>query len=230
MQKFSIVLAAVAAISIVVSGTLWNDLRSSRRQVVDLQERLSHTHEAELKSAQRLASPHPAPVLAGPPPAQQLPERPPQVPRTSTLTPPVVSASVPVPLASGSVEERRADALRQSDQTAMVRVRIWSGSLSLSPEQLQALNKAAMTELRRETEESLEIDSRPRSMDAQAVARLKEETINRQHETNLRILDKVSPQLSAAQINALRGIFDAWVTPRLAAARAERERTAAFGQ
>ena len=140
--------------------------------------------------------------------------------------PPVVTASVRQPLVGATYEERRADALLQSDVTATARVRAWSTVLNLSPEQLQALSETAMAELRRETEESLEIDSRSGSMDAQAAAQLKVETLNRQHDTNLRILEKMTPHMSQEQSERMRLMFEAWVQPRLAAARAEQEQAA----
>lgn len=149
----------------------------------------------------------------------------------SQPAPSVLEASVRNPLAGGTAEERRADALMKSDGTATARVRLWSNSLmqrgqALSPVQLQALNTVAMAELRRETEESLDIDSRTGPMDALARARLNEETVTRQHATNLRILEKMAPQLNTEQTNMLRTMFEGWIAPRLAAAKAERERLA----
>jgi hypothetical protein len=147
----------------------------------------------------------------------------------SQPAPTVVEASVRNPLTTGSAADRRADALIKSDGTATARVRAWSGRFtqlgqSLSLTQLQALNATAIAELRRETEESFDIDSRTSPMDAVARARLNEETVTRQHATNLRILEKISPQLNAEQVTILRTMFEAWIAPRLAAARAERER------
>lgn len=114
----------------------------------------------------------------------------------------------------------------QSDVTATARVRAWSTVLSLTPEQLRALNETAMAELRVETEESLEIDSRTGPLDARAAAQLKVETLNRQHATNLRILEKMTPQLNADQATMMRTMFEAWIRPRLLAAQAEQERAA----
>lgn len=225
----------------IVSANLWRELRSDRQLIADLQDNLAQakasaaepaqaqalqpTIEAETASA--VAAPPPEPQSV--PPAAQLAPAPAPAPAPS-----VVLASVRRIPTTASEEARRADAFMQSDQTATARVLAWSNQLTLAgqtltTEQLQALNAAATAELRRETEESLEIDSRAGPMNAEAVARLKEETINRQHDTNLRILAEVAPQLTAGQGNALRELFEAWVTPRLAVARAERERAAASG-
>jgi hypothetical protein len=158
-----------------------------------------------------------------------------EVPRDASLpVPAALQASVRNPLATGSVEERRTDALMQSDRTAAARVTAWSGRLTalrqaLSPDQLRALNAVTATELRRETEESLEIDSKAGAMDALSRARLNEQSVIRQHATNLRILEKIAPQLNAEQTGILRGMFEAWVAPRLAVARADLERLTKSG-
>jgi hypothetical protein len=52
---------------------------------------------------------------------------------------------------------------------------------------------------------------------------MKEEAINRQNETNLRILQMASSELTADQVGALRTQFESGHAARLAAARAERE-------
>lgn len=143
----------------------------------------------------------------------------------------VVLASVRNPLATGSDAERRAHALSQSNRTASARVTAWANSLraqgqSLTTEQGLELLAVTTAELRRETEESLDIDAMAGPVDALARARLNEETITRQHQTNLRILEKMTPQLNKQQSNILGGMFEAWVAARLPAARAERERLA----
>jgi hypothetical protein len=60
-------------------------------------------------------------------------------------------------------------------------------------------------------------------MDAQTAAQLRVETINRQHETNLRILDRMTPQLTPAQSARMKNMFEAWVRNQLAMAAAERQ-------
>lgn len=233
-----IFLAALVVFLGIVSATLWSELRSSRVHLVELREQLGDLQDqlvqaqdsaeaarAEALRATVLARTAPAVAVPVPQPQSIAPVPPPvpAPPRAPAVPAPVVSASVPVPLTTGSFEERRAQALLQSDGTAMSRVRSWSTILNLTPEQLQALNEAAMAELRVETEESLQIDSSIGPMDAQAAAQLKIETLNRQHATNLRILEKMTPQLTMEQSERMRTMFEGWITPRLAAARAEQE-------
>ena len=233
-----IFLAALVVFLGIVSATLWNELRSSRLQVVELQDQHAGLQEqlvqakdaAEAARAEALRSAavvRTIPAIAPPPPEPQpaATVAPPAFrPPAGPVVPlPVVSASVRLPLTSGSFEERRAQALLQSDGTATSRVRAWSTVLNLTPEQLQTLNETAMAELRVGTEESLEIDSRTAPMDIQAAAQLKIETLERQHATNLRILEKMTPQLSVEQSTTMRVMFEGWIRPRLAAARAEQE-------
>lgn len=232
-----IFLAALVVFLGIVSATLWNELRSSRLQLVDLQDQLvmakdsAEAARAEALRFTALARSAPAVTAQVPQPQPVAPVAPPAPapPRAPSVPPPVVSASVPLPLTTGSFEERRAQALMQSDGTAMARVRAWSTVLNLTPEQLQALNEAAMAELRVETEESLAIDSTAGPMDAQAAVQLKIETLNRQHATNLRILEKMTPQMTLEQSNMMRTMFEGWIRPRLAAARAEQEMVANSG-
>jgi len=233
----------------VVSGNLWRELRSARQSIVYLQEQLNEAKVAVVQPVQvytpqlpRIEAPA---VSAPPPPAVEAPAAPIVITRVpdprllmiplpvpgAPATPaPVVTASVRTPLIGGSAEERRANALIQSDGTAMARVQAWNTRLRLSAEQLQALNTVAMAELRVETEESLDIDSRILGvMDAAETARLNEETIQRQHATNLRILEKMTPQMTPEQSDSMRVMFEAWVAPRLAAASAAREAAARSG-
>jgi hypothetical protein len=135
------------------------------------------------------------------------------------------------PLVGNTAEERRLDALEQSDLAARARVTQWNATLNLTPEQRQALDATASAELRRETEESLRLASlRSVPADAMAVAQIKEETINRQNETNLRILRAITPQLTEEQARALRAIFERGNASRLASLRAEREQAALSGR
>lgn len=220
MRSLWVVFAALAVMLGIVSGNLWYELRSSRQQLAGLQNQLDQAGN----SGARPALPPPSIQGPAPPVTTRPPPVPPMVPRAPASPRPVVSASVNQPLNGGTEQERRADALVQSDRTATARVRAWNTALNLNPEQLQALNEAAMAELRRETEESLEIDSRSGPMDAQAAARLKIETINRQHATNLRILERMTPRLTPEQGNRMRTMFDGWIRAQLA--RAERQQAA----
>lgn len=82
---------------------------------------------------------------------------------------------------------------------------------------------SAITEARREAEESLEIESTATPADLESLITMREDTINRQNQTNLRILAAVSPQLTDEQAQALRVQFDAGHAARMATFRAEQE-------
>jgi hypothetical protein len=226
------VCAALAVILGIVSGILWHDLRSARQQIADLQDQLTQSNISGARSAQVQALPPTIEAPSVPPVAAPLPElRPPLpvAPRAPAPPAPVVSASVRQPLIGATESERRADALMQSERTATARVRAWNTALNLTPEQLQALNAATTAELRRETEESLQIDDISGPMDAQTAARVKVETVTRQHETLVRILEKMKPQLTPEQSNRMGTMFDGWLTANMARARAEQERAAMSG-
>jgi hypothetical protein len=53
---------------------------------------------------------------------------------------------------------------------------------------------------------------------------MREEALIRAHETNLRILQSVGPELTEEQANALRNQFDSGHASRMAGVQAERER------
>lgn len=57
-----------------------------------------------------------------------------------------------------------------------------------------------------------------------APLRLRDETINRQNETNQRILQVVSSQRNSEQFAALRDLFEQGHAARQAGARSDRER------
>ncbi len=216
----------------VLCGKLWHELRAQQQLVAELSANQSVERKAADAAPAPVSLPVPAvPVVAttAPAPAAQFPAPRPVVVLTKPGT--ALSTSLPdlVVRSDATEEARRAEALRQSDQTASGRVLAWrerlaSAGQTLTAAQLQALNTAALTELRRETEESLAIDNMARPMDADAAARMREETINRQNETNLRILDAAAPELTAEEVKALRTLFEAGHAQRLAAARADRER------
>jgi hypothetical protein len=222
MKNLLAVSAALIVCLCVVSGLLWRDLRASRLLVADMRGQL----------AQQPAQ--------GP----ALPPEPSQEPLLSTESkdpvgrvqgapvtqpvPPAVVVAGPVNLSQASEETTRAAAMAASDQTATSRVMAWRDRLALAGQtlttpQLQALNAAATSELRRETEESLQRMRTAGPTDLDTAARMKEEAINRQNETNLRILQMASSELTADQVGALRTQFESGHAARLAAARAERE-------
>jgi hypothetical protein len=221
----------------VLCGKLWGQLRAEQRLVAELRA----NENVERKAVEPAPAPVALPVPAAPVAAPAAPAPLVQIPAPRIAIPlekPGTSLSTSLPdlrVPSDATEEtRHAEALRQSDQTASERVLAWSQRIALqgvtlTAPQLQALNAATRTELRRETEESLYIDNRTGPMDADAAAQLREETINRQNETNLRILDAATPQLTADVVNALRSLFEAGHAQRLATARADRERIANGG-
>lgn len=127
------------------------------------------------------------------------------------------------PLAGNTDEERRVEALAQSDRTATSRVVAWNSALGLTPEQLQSLNAITTAELRRETEDSLQITSTAGPMDAQRSAQLKVDTVTRQHETLLRIHEKIAPELTPEQSTRMSTMFASWLRTNMARARAEEQ-------
>ena len=162
---------------------------------------------------------------------RELPPGPPMVKPGTAVSTSLPDLVLPV---DATAEARRLSAIAQSEQVAMGRVLQWRDRLTqaghtLNTAQVQALNAAALTELRRETEESLAVDSATAPTDPATIARLREETINRQNETNMRILAAAAPQLTPDVVTALRAQFEAGHASRLAAARADRERAAAGG-
>jgi hypothetical protein len=62
--------------------------------------------------------------------------------------------------------------------------------------------------LRRETEESLELAGTAQPTDLESVLRMREESVNRQNDTNMRILATMTPHLTAEQTKALRTQFE----------------------
>lgn len=243
MRKLSAVLAVLVVILSVVSVNLWRELRAERQLVAELQAAQVVPEKAADLAPAPPPPPAPVPVPAPPAPAVANAALPPEVQiREPRPSPPLVkpgtavSTSLPdlvVPV-DATAEARRDSAIAQSEQVAMGRVLRWRDRLTqdghtLTTAQLQALNAAALTELRRETEESLAVDSATAPTDAATIARLREETINRQNETNMRILDTAAPQLTPELVRALRTQFETGHAARLAAARAERERAASGG-
>jgi hypothetical protein len=235
MRNLLTVCAALIVVLVFVSGNLWRELRADRRTIAELQDQLALAKTSaagasrietqvlqpvvQAQAAPAAVEPAPAPVPL--PPGAQLPV---QVPASA-----VVLASLDRPPTTATPEERLADAYMQSDQTATARVLAWRDRLTLAgqtltTEQLQALNAVATGELRRETKESLEIDNANGTVDLQTAAKLRQETVNRQNQTNLRILEKIGPRLNAAQIKALRDVFEAGHVARQATLRAELER------
>jgi hypothetical protein len=241
MRNLLTVCAALLVILGIVSGNLWNELRSARQQIVDLQDQLDQARIPVVQSAPVPAPP--LPIEAPPIPAvavqlpQSLPPPPPAPPPPPPPPPAPVIVLVPTPapdrvvgqptltrpLVGTNDQERRAEALAQSDRTAAARVAAWSTALNLTPEQLQVLNATTSTELRRETEDSLQITSSTGPMDALRTAQLKVETVTRQYETLTRIADQMAPQLTPEQSTRMRTMFSSWLTSNMARARAEEQ-------
>jgi hypothetical protein len=229
MRKLLALCAAVIVILGIVSVNLWRELRAERLLIAELKS----------QNAQGLApGPPPAPVQALPQPAPDAGVAPvvsvpveEARPLPTAVQPALIPAPPPVrmnPPTAAQTEALRTNALLQSDLAATTRVLAWKDRLAiagqtLSTEQLQALNAAAIAEGRRETEESLAMGSTSPPQDQEGSFRLREENLNRSHETNLRILRVMSSQLTQDQAKALRTQFETGHATRLAAVRAERE-------
>lgn len=233
MRKLLAVCAALVVMLAIVSGTLLIELRSARQQIVDLQGQLA---EAKIPVVQpTLVQPPPSlPISAAttppvavqraePPPPLPAPPSPPVAPPRELPERPIALPTLTGPLAGNTPEEQRVEALAQSDRTATARVAAWNSAFNLTLEQLQELNAIARDELRRETEESLQISSNAAPMDARSSARLKVETVTRQHKTLLRIQEKMSPHLNPEQRTKMSERFASWLSTNMARARAEEE-------
>lgn len=223
MRNLTPVWVGSIAILGISSVILWSQLRSERQVTSDLRARV----------AQEEAS-YPEPALV------QLPQ---------TTSPPAVNVQTTEPKAAVDAPKPESpppfgisirpttnavplDIYQQSEITASTRVYAWANRLaaagqSLSPAQVGALNAAAVAELRRETEESVALDRNAKPADAYTEAQTKLALIDRQHATNLRILDSVAPDLTAQQLAGLRTQFDSWYAGAQASARVELDRAAA---
>lgn len=234
MRHLLAVCVALLAMLGVVTGNLWLEVKSARQQVSDLRGEVTDLQD-KLALATRpvvlQAPPQPPPVVTEAPVAPaagvapSLAVQPPAV-RTVIVTNvaperPLGLPTLTTPLVGSTEEERRSEALAQSDRTATARVASWNTTLALSADQLQELNTITMEELRRETEDSLRITSSAGPMDARAAARLKVDTVTRQYDTLQRIHERISPQLTAAQGTRMKTMFDAWHATNMARARAE---------
>lgn len=127
------------------------------------------------------------------------------------------------PLSGNTTEEQRLEALAQSDRTAAARVTAWNTALSLTPEQLEVLNATTTAELRNETEESLRLMSGAVPTDALSAARLKVDTVTRQHATLVRIRDQMAPHLTPEQGSRMSAMFESWLRSNMARAQAEEQ-------
>jgi hypothetical protein len=230
MRKLLIGCMAAIALLAIVSANLWLQLRAERQVTADLRAQMLQQDSVPPEPVQ--VQPLPATARVDEPtiaPAQMR-DTSQVLPATPTPLPPVTAPPVlrVDRLPPTITEARREGAMAQSDQTATARVLAWKDRLAiaghtLTNEQLQALNAAATAQMRRETEESLEIEITARPTDLESVIRMREETLNRQHQTNQRILAAVSPQLTDEQTRALRAQFDSGHAARMATFRAEQE-------
>lgn len=230
------VLAAGAAMIIVLSvlsANLWLDLRTARQDGAELRAQMARMQSSAAPNATVRATPTQVAATVEPVMAVATSDlnataptaAPPPPPPAIEVMPPPRPVQAPVVI----TEARRTGALLQSDRTATARAMFWKDSIALaghalSTEQLQALNAVAIAELRRETEEALEAEATMAApTDVQTAVRMREETINRQNETNQRILRAVSAKLTAAQTEALRAQFASGHAARMATFEAERE-------
>lgn len=213
--------AGLVVILGIVSGNLWKELRTARLQIVALQDQLA---QAKIPVVQLAPVPAPTPTPEAPPMPTAQPANPPPLAalrRAPASERPVGVPTLTAPLVGRDDEERRVEALAQSDRTATARVTAWNTALNFTPEQMQALNEITTAELRRETEDSLRLNGSNGPMDAVSTARLKVETVNRQYETLTRIAEKVAPHLTPEQHKSMTAMFDRWLTNNMARARAE---------
>jgi hypothetical protein len=241
MRNLLTVCAALAVILGIASTNLWLELRSARQQIAGLQDQLSQVKISVARPVQVQPPPPTVQAPLSPSVAVQLPESRPLPPPATAPAPlpaprpvvvyvpapaperPLGLPTLTAPLAGKNDEERRAEALAQSDRTAAARVASWSTVLNLTPEQRNALDAITVEELRLETEDSLRISGRTAPTDPVSVARLKVETVNRQYETLMRIADKATPQLDQAQSTRIRTMFASWLTTNMGRARAEEQ-------
>jgi sulfite reductase alpha subunit-like flavoprotein len=213
--------------SVVISVVLWRELRAERQLVADMREQ----QDQVIAPVQEPAQTAHLPIAATSVPAVAVPtpEPVPVAPAVSRAPPPAIPV-VPPPIdpTSGVISEsQRAVLIAQSDANATGLALIWRdrlevAGLPMTTEQLQALNAAAIAERRLEALENLELQSAVRPTDMESVFRLREEALNRSHEHNLEILRVASPQLTDAQVRALRSQFDAGHEGRIKALQAER--------
>lgn len=232
MRKLLTISAVLVVFLGTLSGVLWRQLKAERQLVSEQQTQmtqgtLSEVNSPQLQTSQTAVEASTIPVVAkvsDPMPISREDGHDHQrVPR---------SAIVPVsPVAATRLEEiHRAEMLQKAEQDSTGKVLAWRDRLAvaghtLTTAQLQALNAAAIIENRRHTEESFERAanaSLPRNHEEKFRAR--EEELDRMHDTNLRILNRVSPQLTVEQGNALRAQFENGHTTRREAIRVERER------
>lgn len=246
MRNLLTICAALVVVLGIVSTNLWQELRSARQQIVDLEGQLTEARTAVVQAAPVLpppaqtpsapapVQPPPAPVEAppAPPAAVHVPEStlpPPPAPVTLVLAVPAAPErplgmpTLTAPLAASTPAEQRDEALAQSDRTATSRVSAWNTVLNLTPDQLGVLTSTTADELRRETEESLQIMSGAGSMDRLSAARLKVETVARQYATLQRIQERMVPHLTPEQGTRMGAMFDSWLRTNMARARVEEQ-------
>jgi hypothetical protein len=235
MRKLLTVCAGLVVVLCIVSGYLWRELRTERQLATEQQDQMTQRIYFDLGSARLPTSqtkveaittpvasakvPDPAPIShAGQRAHQDVPESP------SVLVTPAAAVRFE--------EMRRAEVLQKAEQDSTGKVLAWRDRLAvagqtLTTAQLQALNAAATSENRLHAEESFERAANaipPR--DDEDVSRAREEELSRSHDTNLRILQIVRPQLTEEQGKALRTQFDTGHATRMAAIQVERERAA----
>jgi hypothetical protein len=241
MKKIYALSAGLVVILGIVSGVLWGQLRTERQlvsrmreQMAQMQAKLLQPPPAPLTAPQIAVEASASPVAAAKVPDSEPAPRPTPIPMPMSLValpvaaapPAIVNAAPPVV----TEELRRANAIREADEAATGRARIWSDSLSqaglqLTTAQFQALTAASISEHRRDTEDSLALQRNttpPR--DAAEALRIREENLVRMNDTNLRILQAARPQLTEAQASALRAQFDRGHESRMSSLSAERER------
>jgi hypothetical protein len=234
MRNLLYTCAAVTVTLGIVSATLWLELRTARQELADMRS-----------SAELPATAAAAPQVI-PPPAVVAATALPEIPSPPQEAQPEVQVAVPVAVqvlpsapipsvsqlliqpGSGVTAAARESALLQSQQTASARVSLWKDRLAiaghpLTTEQHQALAAAAIAQLQRETEESLELAGTAQPTNMESVLQMREDSVHRQNDTNMRILAAMTPHLTAAQTQTLRAQFESGHNTRMATFRAEQE-------
>ena len=209
MRNLTLVWVGISVFLGIVSVTLLIKLSAERQLTADLQARVAQGGTA---------LPEPATV---------------QQPLTAVeaSAAPVSVIQPPEPKLAREERAQTSDVYLQSDMTARARVQLWVGRLSmegraLTPAQVEALNATAVAELRRETDETAAMALNPSPTDVVSLAQARLDFIDRQNETNRRILNVITPRLTAQQLDGLRTQFDAWYAGAKASARVELERAA----
>jgi hypothetical protein len=229
MKKLLAVCVGLVLILGITSGILWRNLRAERLLASEQKAQMAQAKLSDLGSARPQVPPALDEAITTPVASAKVPD-PMPVSRPDQRVP--MPPPIPVSAAAMRLEEIRYGQVPQqaaADEAATAKVFQWRDRLllagqTLTTEQLQALNAAAIKEGRRDAEEALALQHPVPPTDPEALFRRREENLNRAHEVNLRILRTVGPQLTEEQAKALRAQFEGGHKARLTSLHAEEER------